>query len=270
MTPEKRQFQRIAATIENGSAVLETSAEPNPSNRANRLEGYMHSSRKCTIDGCARPHHARGRCRPHYDLAKKTPGLTGRVCSIPGCGAAHFGRDYCRKHFERNRKFGSPHVVTFEVGLPLAVRLARNSERVGDCIEWTATRAWDGYGVIDVRGKQYKAHRISYEVHFGPIPAGLIVRHRCDNRPCVNPEHLEIGTHADNTRDAIERGRIAVGEDSGSARLTNDEARDIYRRGISGESGADLARSFGVGESTVYRILRGQAWSAITGAKGDA
>ena len=75
------------------------------------------------------------------------------------------------------------------------------------CWEWQGATVAAGYGCVRVHGKLYLNHRVSYEYHHGPIPEGLIVRHTCDNPPCFNPDHLLVGTHADNARDKVERGR---------------------------------------------------------------
>lgn len=74
------------------------------------------------------------------------------------------------------------------------------------CWEWVGPKK-DGYGEQRNNPRERRAHRYSYETRNGPIPKGLIVRHKCDNRGCVNPEHLELGTHADNVRDSVERKR---------------------------------------------------------------
>lgn len=79
--------------------------------------------------------------------------------------------------------------------------------KTSECWEWQAANNGLGYGQLNFRGKRWSAHRLSYEAHYGPIPPGRVVRHRCDNRACVRPDHLEVGTHADNSRDMIQRGR---------------------------------------------------------------
>ena len=76
-----------------------------------------------------------------------------------------------------------------------------------DCWEWTGVRNRKGYGQTTKGSKGRRAHRLSYELHKGPIPAGQIVRHTCDNPPCVNPAHLLAGTHQENYQDAVSRGR---------------------------------------------------------------
>jgi hypothetical protein len=77
------------------------------------------------------------------------------------------------------------------------------------CLLWLGKVGTDGYGLFKVGGKRRAAHRVSYEIHKGPIPPGLWVLHRCDTPACVNPEHLFLGTHADNMRDMVAKGRMA-------------------------------------------------------------
>src|SRR4051812_40033550 len=77
-----------------------------------------------------------------------------------------------------------------------------------DCIVWTGRFRTNGYGRCSIASCDLQAHRVSWEIHNGPIPDGFWVLHRCDNRPCVNPLHLFLGTHTDNMRDCAAKGRI--------------------------------------------------------------
>ncbi len=78
-----------------------------------------------------------------------------------------------------------------------------------DCWNWLANKYPNGYGQFQLEGKPRSAHRLSYELAYGPIPKGLVVRHKCDNPGCVRPEHLELGTQADNVQDSVRRSRNA-------------------------------------------------------------
>ena len=129
------------------------------------------------------------------------------------------------------------------------------------CWEWQAGLHPYGYGVFTVgTGDQRLAHRFSYEVmHGGPIPKGLVVRHRCDNPPCVNPAHLELGTHADNMRDKVARGRQRRGP--AMSKLTIEQVRTI--RAAPDGTVARLARGFGITPQTASRIRNGHSWTGI-------
>jgi hypothetical protein len=99
-------------------------------------------------------------------------------------------------------------------GTTAADRFWANVDRSGDCWRWTGHIGRNNrYGMLRVNGRSVKAHRFSWELHFGPVPSGLVVRHRCDNPVCVRPEHLQLGTQADNVHDAIERGRFQRARD---------------------------------------------------------
>lgn len=84
-------------------------------------------------------------------------------------------------------------------------------EMPNGCMEWTRSGSWFGYGLMKINYKNVPTHRLAWELTNGPIPAGLCVLHKCDNPPCCNPDHLELGTIADNNRQKAERGRANKG-----------------------------------------------------------
>lgn len=95
--------------------------------------------------------------------------------------------------------------------IPIEIRFWKKVEKTNDCWLWIAGKYPDGYGVF-WNGTTYDgAHRISWELHYGEIPKGMLVCHTCDNPPCVNPEHLWIGTKKDNNNDRTKKGRDGIG-----------------------------------------------------------
>lgn len=129
-----------------------------------------------------------------------------------------------------------------------------------DCWEWTGSRV-DGYGHFGVGRGVKKAHRISWALaHEVPIPDGMYVCHHCDNRACVNPDHLFLGTHAENMADMVAKGRAADrwGARNPNARLTDEDVAEIRRlRTEEGMTQQAIADQFGVGQTWISRLVRG-------------
>ena len=128
-------------------------------------------------------------------------------------------------------------------------------QKTDGCWLWLWSRNEFGYGVIGVAGRSKRAHRLSWEMVNGPIPDGMVVCHHCDNPACVNPEHLFVGTHADNVADKMSKGRCPRGETAGPARLTDAQTEEIRARRTRGESCRSIASFFGVAVSTVSGIV---------------
>lgn len=105
--------------------------------------------------------------------------------------------------------------------------------------------------------KQLYAHRIAWELAYGPIPAGLKVLHKCDNPICANPEHLFIGTQGDNVRDCIQKGRRNA---FGRQKLHESDVLDIRARAARGEPQYVIARGYGIAKNTVSAIVSGATW----------
>lgn len=138
---------------------------------------------------------------------------------------------------------------------------------LGKCWQWDGRINEYGYGLFATGGRHVRAHRVSWELHHAkPIPAGEIVRHRCDNRACVNPTHLVLGDHSDNALDSIRRGRrqISVGEAVPSAKLTAEQvkwAREQYDSGLT--TCTALCRALGVSHTAMSAVLKRQSWTHV-------
>jgi hypothetical protein len=127
-----------------------------------------------------------------------------------------------------------------------------------------------GYGQFWWKGKNNRAHRVSFQLAYGDIHEYAIVRHKCHTPRCVNPKHLEIGTHADNMWDMVNAKRQASGAQNGNSRLVETEVAEIVVRYLTETvSMAELGRSFGVSDVAVSGILHGKLWASFTGILPD-
>lgn len=192
---------------------------------------------------------------------------TSRLC-LCGCGTAIPARD----------KQGRPHAYaighsTKGRSRPLADRLWAKVNRdgpipehvpnLGPCWLWIGTRTDDGYGRIHTGDGRRTAltHRVSWELHHGPISDGLLVLHRCDTPACLRPDHLFLGSDLVNSRDSVSKGRHAFGGRKSNAKLTVETARAIRERyALGGISCRALATCFGVSHSTICKVLARRAW----------
>jgi hypothetical protein len=138
---------------------------------------------------------------------------------------------------------------------------------LGPCWLWTAMKNPRGYGCVqkdNARKTFLLAHRVSWELYFTSIPAGLCILHRCDNRRCVRPDHLFLGTKADNMADRYAKGRYEKGEKTGRAKLTEAAVREIRRLFAAGcHNKAALSMQFGVSRPAIRLIVLGKCWKHI-------
>jgi hypothetical protein len=179
----------------------------------------------CSINGCEGPVLARSWCGKHYQRWTKhgdpnahTTPQRPRIgtCAVDGCDQPIHCRELCGRHRQRFYKFGDPLRTTGKVR-PLDIPFdewfwSMLTTTATGCREWTGWRDPDGYGRLRFDGKTNQAaHRVAYTLTNGSIADGLLICHRCDNRPCCNPDHLYAGTAKDNATDMITRGRSRKG-----------------------------------------------------------
>lgn len=145
--------------------------------------------------------------------------------------------------------------MTSRASKSIASRFETHVDRSGECWLWTGTFSAKGYGVLTFNYKQFRAHRVSWELANGrPVPEGMFVCHRCDTPACVRPEHLFIGTNDDNVQDCVRKGRRP-------RKLTREHVkaiRSLLRAGVS--SIRALGRQYGVDESAIRNIERNALW----------
>lgn len=141
------------------------------------------------------------------------------------------------------------------------------------CWLWTASKTGSGYGKFSVKRRLHPAHRVSWSLHYGTIPPGMFVLHRCDVPACVRPGHLRVGTPRENTQDMMQKGRHACnggGDSNSEAKLTWDQVRAIRARyeptrHLARNDPArvtilQLAAEFSIGRTSVLNIVNGTAW----------
>ena len=135
------------------------------------------------------------------------------------------------------------------------------------CWLWTGMWSRKGYGIFWLNKKGVSAHRTSWALHFGEIPDGLLVCHKCDNRACVNPDHLFLGTPLENTADMMRKGRenrfLKPTQKYPTAKLTKEAAAALFLDCVAGLRRSDAAEKYGVSPNAVSQIMMGRTWSAV-------
>jgi hypothetical protein len=188
-----------------------------------------------------------------------------RGCSVDKCERVHRRNGLCDMHDQRLKRTGTTDDPPRKT---LTDRFWEKVDRRGpdDCWLWTAAVNEHGYGVMRPEGRRsgptVKAHRVSLMLA-GVEITGLLIRHSCDNPPCVNPAHLSVGTRADNTADMVKRDRHARGSRSGTHKLTERQVSEIRERAVAGELHRVLAGEFGVSRPTITDIVNCKTWRHI-------
>ena len=135
-----------------------------------------------------------------------------------------------------------------------------------ECWNWKASIRSDGYGQLN-RGKRglgmESAHRVSWTIHFGDIPVGLHILHSCDNKLCVNPSHLFLGTNSDNVSDKVKKDRQMKGESVPTSKLNRKDIKEIRKLYVPWSrdySIASLAKQFNVSYAAIYKVVSRETW----------
>lgn len=183
------------------------------------------TKRRCTIDGCEKPHVARGWCNKHLHRWKKygdpnylLPLAKDQPCNVKDCERPQAARGYCRRHWGRWKIHGDPLAGETHYKTPEESFAAR-TEWQGECLIWTGTTIHNGYGRITVDGRGSLAHRYAWERVHGPVPEGMDLDHTCYNRLCCNVNHLRPATRSQN-----------VANRPGPTRASKSGVRNVYKR----------------------------------------
>lgn len=187
-------------------------------------------------------------------------------CYIEGCEKIIVARGMCGMHYMREKRRDP----TFKLIRPrgsLNDRFFAKVKKTSTCWLWIGPFRPNGYGQIQEGGKgsrNISAHRLSYELHNGKIPDGLVVMHSCDTPSCVNPDHLSVGTYKENTADMIAKGRKRTvspkGTGNGKAKLNDDLVRYIRQ---SDKNAASIARELSLSGNCIRGVRSGRTWSHV-------
>jgi CRP-like cAMP-binding protein len=173
---------RKLAVIEGGKAAPPPVTLP-------RLKGTGVDKRICKVPGCGKQVNARGYCPAHYRMTRP-------ICKVPGCTKRSQAHGYCPSHYQRWRSHGDLTLTVRPPRLPLDQRLNAYTRRGEGCWEWTGYKDQQGYGRLGLGRKTILAARLAYRLHYGDLPEGMNVRHKCGHPWCVNPEHLFLAPRA--------------------------------------------------------------------------
>lgn len=195
--------------------------------------------------------------------------MTNRTCVVPGCTRRFYARSLCQLHYDRARRDGTLASYAREISAPtdsLDDRLRRigwTATEAG-CWEWRGARNPAGYGILAAglrstsgNCRPLHASRAAYLAWNGPIPEGLFVLHKCDNPPCINPDHLFIGDARDNSRDMVEKGRSNYGTRNPVHRFSNADVSRVRQMRESGATYQQIGDALGMSRHHASLICRG-------------
>lgn len=182
------------------------------------------------------------------------------TCKILNCGLKHRARGLCKKHYERVRLWGRLELQTFEM------RFWAKVKKTESCWMWIGAQTKLGYGTVRHLGKQRRPHRISYEMHYGAIPLGLCVCHKCDVPLCVRPGHLWLGTIDENNKDKAKKNRAyrPKGELCPAHKLTAKQVIQIRKEAEApGFIQRVCAKKYKISPTQMFRIINRTRWAHL-------
>lgn len=199
-----------------------------------------------------------------------------KTCSVSGCTNKYRSIGLCSTHWKINKRYGTPTPLCWceepaqtNAGNHAASILCKNhtlTERFWEyvdirsseeCWEWKGSKTAANYGLIYWQDSLQYAHRLSLELDGRPVPPKWHACHTCDNPPCVNPNHLFVGTPHDNVKDKVKKGRHAFGENHPKAKLTDTDVLEIRKLASEGVWQAELAKRFNVHPGHISVIVAG-------------
>lgn len=192
-----------------------------------------------------------------------------QTCTIDGCGKPRVGRGWCDTHYRRWRNTGNAEHARLRTTGTLEERFRQSGyrETANGCHEWVRAKHAKGYGSFWTGAARgcVGVHIIAWELANGRrVPKGLEVRHSCDNRACINPAHLQVGTHQDNIDDCTRRRRHRYGKSNPRARLTEAEVVKIRNEFALGTTSvAALARRYGISPTGMMDVVKRKTWRHV-------
>jgi len=240
------------------------------------ISSNSNSIKICSVGECNNPRYSKGYCRKHYSRLWRNgsvevncfePNKFGAFCNIADCKNKHASSGYCAKHFARMQRHGNPNYCAYDYGKGNTYeerfwsKVDKTSSANG-CWEWSGRVLSTGYGQVRFEKESWLTHRLSWFL-FNKRKTSMLILHSCDNRICVNPEHLREGTHLDNTNDKVSRNRQAKGETNGRVTLTESQVFEIRKLLAQKVSHRKIGSLFGVNKSTITNINRGKTWKHI-------
>jgi hypothetical protein len=167
---------------------------------------------------------------------------------------------YCPKHTSILARHGDVNYKPLSLLERFKIKMSKKTST--GCIEWLGNKNTHGYGCLSIKNKTESAHRISFELFVGTVTENMCVLHKCDNRKCVNPDHLFLGTAKDNAVDRSMKGRNydQKGSRHPASKFTEEQIKLIRNLHEKGKSQAEIARKFNATPGNIYNIISRKTW----------